>query len=355
MHADRKSQIHWITIAKGLGILLVVLGHSFRDNMLTSNIICGFVYHFIYSFHMFFFFALSGITFGLSYKKYLNTPGTYLKKRTKTQFVPFLSYATLMYLCFMGACFVPAIRNALENADYKIYGFGEYWLQILRYDNPYSVHLWYLLVLFILSVFCFFWLKAFGDKIRAKGALAILFLLGYIIEPYLEVPYAVHRLFTYGIFFVFGFLIASKKENEVIVPHIPVWVTILSWGYICALSADLAYKNLIAFPHATPLQKLFLLVALFPAIVSLMNLSKRLTDNKFFTKLGMVSYPVYLLHQPFCAGFVGIVLYQVLGLPIIVVVAACIVLSFALPMFILWVTRKCRPSGKLADVLFAIR
>lgn len=355
MQADRKSQINWITVAKGLGILLVVLGHSFRDNMLTSNVICGFVYHFIYSFHMFFWFTLSGITFGLSCKKYFNTPGQYLAKRTKTQLVPFLSYATLIYLCFTVACFVPSIRNALENADYKIYGFGEYWLQILRYDNPYSVHLWYLLVLFILSVFCFFWLKAFSYKAMAKGVLAILFLIGYVLEPYLEVPYAVHRLLTYGIFFVFGFLIASKEDNKVIVPRVPIWLTVLGWGYICVLSVDLAYKNLTAFPHATPLQKLFLLVSLFPVIISLINLSKRLTDNKFFAKLGTISYPVYLLHQPFCAGFAGVVLYQVLGLPIIVVVAVCIALSFAVPMFILWVVRSFKPLGKLADLLFSIR
>lgn len=82
MQADGKSRINWITVAKGIGILLVVLGHSFRDNMLMTNIICGFVYHFIYSFHMFFYFALSGITFGLSYKKYLNTPGNVIKIMT---------------------------------------------------------------------------------------------------------------------------------------------------------------------------------------------------------------------------------------------------------------------------------
>ena len=52
------NRIEWIDIAKGIGIILVVIGHNFSDG---ENII--YLRKWIYSFHMPLFFLLSGILF----------------------------------------------------------------------------------------------------------------------------------------------------------------------------------------------------------------------------------------------------------------------------------------------------
>ena len=57
---DNKDRIKWIDTAKGIGILLVIIGHTVKDYTDQEFLIRGL----ISSFHMPLFFILSGITFG---------------------------------------------------------------------------------------------------------------------------------------------------------------------------------------------------------------------------------------------------------------------------------------------------
>ncbi len=77
-----KKVIDWIDSAKGLGVILVILGHFLGDSQFV------FFNHFIYSFHVAFFFMLSG--FIQSGKK----NGALLKK-TKRILLPFLAFTLL--------------------------------------------------------------------------------------------------------------------------------------------------------------------------------------------------------------------------------------------------------------------
>ena len=55
-----RQRVQWIDAAKGIGILLVLLGHAPRDIMRADYTWIDFCYYFIYTFHMHFFFFLSG-------------------------------------------------------------------------------------------------------------------------------------------------------------------------------------------------------------------------------------------------------------------------------------------------------
>ena len=77
---DKQSRVEWIEICKGIAILLVVLGHTFRDEMLTNDI-AYFLKTFIYSFHMPLFMAISGYVFSLSLDKYIKEPKKFLAKK----------------------------------------------------------------------------------------------------------------------------------------------------------------------------------------------------------------------------------------------------------------------------------
>lgn len=59
-----KERIEYIDIAKGTGIILMVLGHipAFSNNY-------KFAYKFIYAFHMPLFFIISGYLFAYKYKQ----------------------------------------------------------------------------------------------------------------------------------------------------------------------------------------------------------------------------------------------------------------------------------------------
>ena len=71
----------------------------------------------------------------------------------------------------------------------------------------------------------------------------------------------------------------------------------------------------------------------------LFQLAARLQNTAWLTYLGRESFWVYLLHQPFCCGFVGLVLYSKLGLPIPAACAAAIVLGLTLPCCAVWLGR----------------
>jgi fucose 4-O-acetylase-like acetyltransferase len=70
------NRINWIDIAKGIGIFLVVLGHTGIPVKLS---------YWIYSFHMPLFFFISGMCFDIS--KYQSFKSILLKK-SKTLLLP---------------------------------------------------------------------------------------------------------------------------------------------------------------------------------------------------------------------------------------------------------------------------
>ncbi|QFJ56312.1 acyltransferase family protein (plasmid) [Pseudobutyrivibrio xylanivorans] len=77
-----KERLEWIDVARGIGILLVVLGHCFTTVVRKDNMIAGYMYNAIYYFHMPFMFFISGIAFNISIDKYksADSVGYFIKK-----------------------------------------------------------------------------------------------------------------------------------------------------------------------------------------------------------------------------------------------------------------------------------
>lgn len=80
MERINKNRIDRIDICKGLGIFLVVIGHTGIAKVSQT------AYGWIYSFHMTFFYMISGLVFNET--KY-DTFGKYIKRRLKTLVIPF--------------------------------------------------------------------------------------------------------------------------------------------------------------------------------------------------------------------------------------------------------------------------
>lgn len=55
-----KQRVGWIDLAKGAAILLVLWGHAMRDPMRVEKLVLDYFYRVVYTFHMAFFFRLSG-------------------------------------------------------------------------------------------------------------------------------------------------------------------------------------------------------------------------------------------------------------------------------------------------------
>ena len=87
-----------ISICKGLAIILMVIGHAEAPGAISA---------FIYEFHMPLFFITAGYFFNL---KYLNDEATFVKRRLKGLYVPFVKWA-LFFLIIHNLMFKWGILN----------------------------------------------------------------------------------------------------------------------------------------------------------------------------------------------------------------------------------------------------
>lgn len=95
-----------VTIAKGLAIILMVLGHAIAYcsdvNDCSISGVYGWLYDFIYMFHMPVFFVLAGYCFK---EKYLDIPKEFFKKRVKGLYKPFVKWGLIFLLLHNVFCF----------------------------------------------------------------------------------------------------------------------------------------------------------------------------------------------------------------------------------------------------------
>lgn len=154
------KRVEYIDVAKGIGILLVVLGH----NKLTSSDY-PLLLQIIYSFHMPLFFLLSGVFFKPDYGFW-----ELAKRRFRTLLLPFIT--TLLFL-YLGSGFFSnmswdIIIRRLAKATYA---------GVTTLD---WVPLWFLPHLFLVVMFSYLFIKLIYDRLPAlwMRLLLLLALLG---------------------------------------------------------------------------------------------------------------------------------------------------------------------------------
>ena len=124
------SRLTWVDSARGVAILLVVLGHAiqFTDEDFDSNA----AFRFIYAVHMPLFMFISGMVArvaGMSTKEFL-------RNRARTLLLPFLAWLPLCWF---------AIAHIQRPEGFSA-GLGQFLLDVAR--SPDAGGLWFLLVIF---------------------------------------------------------------------------------------------------------------------------------------------------------------------------------------------------------------
>ena len=135
------KRINYIDVARGIGILLVVMGHN------DFAAISPFMHKLIYSFHMPLFFFLSGYFLSTA------TPfWTFVKRRFNSLLKPF--FFTIFMIYFFALSFEKmGFANAVTRIVKSMYGTGLYidWVQ-----------LWFLPHLFVVSIYAYLFYKIVG-------------------------------------------------------------------------------------------------------------------------------------------------------------------------------------------------
>jgi acyltransferase len=208
------SKSNTIDIIKGIGILLVLIGHSnFGYYALT----------FIYAFHMPLFFFVSGYLF--HYEKYKDSIA-FVKNKSKRLLLPFF-ITNLILLCtrsvtsFISGGLHAAIDPIPILLIQTLYGNGAPSSPPFMIGTAIDTPAWFLTSLFcgICVLYCVAWIKEKYGMIIAAFVSVLLVLFGFVIKSYAFLPWGFDIACTVMMFMVPGYLIYSYK-NKIIDPSI---------------------------------------------------------------------------------------------------------------------------------------
>ena len=338
---EARGRIAWLDLGKGFAMALVLLGHSMRDGMRVSSPALDLVYRVVYIFHMTYFFWMSGFTYSLSRGKG-QPPLRAAGRRIKKQLAPWLGYTLFIYAVFFLAGRVPSVSGMLKEAGYGQMPLGAYLLSAVQANNPWAYHLWFLLVLMLITLIVALCDAAAGGKrlrLVCWGLIAagLAGLAARGLVPLGEWYRLFDYLALYLPMFCLGVLMAGWKPSRAAcwlwggagIVYITVRAVCFSDFSGNSLRTDSALVRFILYLLAD---------LLLPGVMLLLQrlfeegaVPRTAAARRFLTFLGRESMLIYLVHQPFCCAFLGLVLYNKLGLPSLIVMAACLAASIAVP------------------------
>jgi fucose 4-O-acetylase-like acetyltransferase len=227
------KRVDYVDIAKGIGIVLVVMGHN------DFELISPFAHKLIYSFHMPMFFFMSGMFFKPDIPFW-----PFVRNRFNRVLKPFVAILLLIYfasISFSKISLVMATRRLIK----AMYANGHYldWVQ-----------LWFLPHLFAVSFFAFLFFKVMKQTQLQKWQwliLGVLYIGGVLslklfwpFEIYLfgrslivyGLPFSLDLVLVSGFFFIFGYELNRKQnhilfENPWILLGSGIALTLLVWYF----------------------------------------------------------------------------------------------------------------------------
>jgi len=289
------KRIEYLDIAKGIGILLVVLGHN------DFEVISPFVQRMIYSFHMPLFFFLSGYFINASLPFW-----DFFKKRFNALMKPY--FFTIFLIYFTSVSFEKMGFNmAITRTVKSLYGSGYYldWVQ-----------LWFLPHLFVVSLYAFLFIRVVSGLrnrwvtwglLLATLALAVPFL--HIFYPFpisllgkdyelWGLPFSLDLVLVTGFFFILGNEVRQVTNEKTF----DTWLILVITGGVLLLLNILfpyeidfnirLYQSFLVNTAEAILGILFIL-----AFSRQLDLHTRRLAS-FFKYLGNISLIILLFHVP---------------------------------------------------------
>ena len=351
MENNKNGRLVWIDISKGVAMLLVLIGHSMRDEMRIASPVLDALYRSIYMFHMTWFFWLSGYSYRLSRNRG-RQPLQISGKRLKTQFPYWVMYTLFIYIAFSIAMSVPQLKSILSGAGYEKISFGQYLLSAFQANNVWAYHLWFLLVLIIITI-----VVSIADYIT-KGrnitgfcvCLIILSVVALALTDYVHLGNwwrVYHYITLYLPVFCIGILMADIKISDTL-----AWI----WGALAIVYIAIRVKFFSDFSgnslRVTGWTRFAVYLAadiLLPGLMVLLGKMLDKVKSAFLLFIGKESLTIYLWHQPFCCAFLGTMLYNRLHLPAPIVMMICIAVSLLVAKAIIYFKKKAHLESQVTD------
>lgn len=211
-----------IDIAKGIGISLMVIGHSSAPAA---------IHNFIYTFHMPLFFIIAGYL--MNYEKWRNKFRFFVKRRLERMILPYF---------FMSICvFYPLWYFAVIGfSKYKTHDIADplnvfadiFYATFVGDGMSFNAPLWFLPCLFV-SELIFFGVLSISKQTYFRCAIVcFLAIIGYLIK-WMNLPWSIDIALVVQVFLLFGYIIKNFNfSRKYLIVFIPVLLFINSMNGI---------------------------------------------------------------------------------------------------------------------------
>lgn len=319
--AKRKKYYTEINIARGIAVLLVLLGHAFPDALSESDsIFHQIMYDILYSFHMGCFFFLSGFVASAKVCDGNIDVKMELVNKFKRLMVPYLFYSFIT----LG---LKQIFSAFANNSFEI---GEFW-KIIIGKNP-NGGLWYLWTLFVIALI-------FAALSKLKIYYWVYIVLGiilYVLFCFIPVGFY-SNILKYFIFYAVGIGVSKEYDN----------IKVIMSSYTFAIAFLVLFVVMLIINSAP-----YVITGLLGTGI-VMFLSIRISSNedsyifKLLSETGNYSYDIYLISY-FVQITVRVIFYRILGMPYLTVVGLMFILGIVVPYFVCkYIIRKIPLANKI--------
>lgn len=275
---NRTERLSWLDVLKGIGIILVVIGHIYSNQT---------IFNWLYSFHMPLFFVAAGWV----YKEKAIIID--VKRRIQTIVVPYFSFGLLILIYWQ------LIERRFRDSDI---GFVESFIGLFSgsYNNlEFNVHLW-LLPCFFVTVVLFNVLVNLGGRKIAYPVAALMSLI-YILIPMPELFWGVNRVFKYIGFYALGVALARRiKADQVVERKIAL-------GGIALI---LIIVNFVLAHHGLTTGIMWFVTAMF-GVMGTGLVAMLIKQNRLLQYLGRISLMVLCIH-----GSVYRIVIKIVSIPL---------------------------------------
>ena len=320
---QENKRVEWIDAARGIGIILAMLIHTATTAIRNHDIGVNILYLFTITATMPVMMFLSGCSVSLSKERYKQMSfKDFLKKKFKSLLVPYLCYATIIYLIFEITSFIPGIGGLMNRVGYGGMHPVYFLIGLLIGNNEFSIHVWFLYVLFCYEIITFLVFKYCKRNLPLYVISIIAYILGHIVNVSFSLAFEDGLL--YFTFFSLGIWLGDVIIRRAFgIGSAIGWITSFLIYLFFARRNTLPYEILV-----------FIIPVCACLAVSFLGQTFRGKISDILQLLGKRSMTLYLFQQPFFGSALGTVLYGVLGFPAWPTVFMSFVLSIAMPLLI---------------------
>ncbi|WP_298788443.1 acyltransferase family protein [uncultured Marinococcus sp.] len=274
------QHFEWVNIAKGLGIILVVLGHAPIDDILRQ---------YIFAFHMPLFFLLSGVTFKGGYTEL--RPVDFARKKGRSLLIPYFTFSIITYAFWF---FLERPLLGKDDVDAIIPALGIFYSAGDNYLLTYNPAIWFLTCLFMVEIGFYVLLKYVpGNSVRIISIVAVA-AAGYFSTRWFDsmLPWSIQVATVAVLFFGLGYLLKARTK-----------IFGYSFGWVAAAAALSLIYPLIHFTNRIDMRAgeyqsvpIFISTSLL-GITGILFLSFRLEGkSRILSYLGQNSLIIFALH-----------------------------------------------------------